>query len=140
MTKLPFILRFQEFCVVPAGLGGGDGTQTVTNVRAEAVDTDRPRRKNEAFSYASIITDQSAILDAGDDKDEVPESPTTMSITAVQAEAVDEDRAASAAAAFPRQKQDIMAGTQTQTRIQAEQTDDDRGVREFEAFRQCSLS
>jgi len=62
MTKLPFILRFQEFCVVPAGLGGGDGTQTVTNVRAEAVDTDRPRRKNEAFSYASLINDQSAIL------------------------------------------------------------------------------
>jgi len=140
MTKLPFILRFQEFCIVPAGSGGGDGTQTITNVRAEAVDADRPRRKNEAFSYDSIMSDQPATLDTGDDKDEVPESPSTMSITAVHAEAVDEDRAASAAAAFPKQKHDIMAGTQTQTRIQAEQTDDDRGLREFEAFRPCSLS
>ena len=138
MTKLPFILRFQEFCVLPAASVGGDGTQTITNVRAEAVDTDRPRRKNEAFRYDSEMSDRPTRLNAGDD--EMPESPSTMSITAVHAEAVDEDRAASAAAAFPKQKRDIMTGTQTQTRIQAEQTDDDRGLREFEAFRQCSLS
>jgi hypothetical protein len=140
MTKLPFILRFQEFCVIPAASGGGDETLSITNVRAEAVDTDRPRRKNEAFSYDSVSSDQLAPLATGDGKDEVPENPSTMSITAVRAEAADEDRAASATSAFPKQKRDKMAGTQTQTRIQAEQTDNDRGRREFEAFRQCSLS
>ena len=140
MTKLPFILRFQEFCVVPAASGWGDGTQTITNVRAEAGDSDRPRRKNEAFANDPAMGRQSARFGASDDKDEVPENPTTMSITAVHAEAVDEDRAASAAVAFPKQKRDIMAGTQTHTRMKAEQGDENRGLREFQAFRPCSLS
>jgi hypothetical protein len=140
MKKLPFIFRFQEFCVNPAASGWGDETQTVTNVRSETGDTDRPRRRNEAFADDFLIGRKSASLRTPDAGDEVPESPTTMSITAVHAEAADEDRAASAAAAFPKLKKDIMAGTETHTRIKAEQPDDDRGRREFEAIRPCSLS
>jgi len=140
MTKLPFILRFQEYCVVPAASACGDGTQTITNVRAEAGDTDKPRRRNEAFADDQSMGRESVSLHVVDDGDEVPESPSTMSITAVHAEAADEDRSASAAAAFPKQKREIMSGTQTHTRTQAEQVDDDRGRRDFEAISPCSLS
>jgi hypothetical protein len=140
MTKLPFILRFQEFCVESTASGWGEGTQTATNVRAEAGDTDKPSRKNEAFADEFLMRTKSAPLRTPGAIDEVPENPTTMSITAVHAEAVDEDRAASAAAAFPKLKREIMAGTETHTRIQAEQPDDDRGCKELGAFRSCSLS
>jgi hypothetical protein len=87
---------------------------------AEGGDNDPQRPKHTAF-------------DAGPNKN-------TMSITAVHAEAADEDTAASAALAFPKEKSLIAAGTQTHTRIQAEQSDEDRGRKELEAIPQCSLS
>lgn len=140
MINYPFILRFQEFCIESDGPRPDLGTQTITNVRAEAGDTDRPRRKNEAFGAESASTLQTPIFVAtGDEHDDKTKS-STMSITAVNAEAVDEDRAGSAAAAFPKERSVVSAGTQTHTRIQAEQSDEDRGRWESEAFRPCSLS
>jgi hypothetical protein len=151
MTKKPFIMRFQEFCLEPCIARPETGTQTATHVRTEAADSDLPRRKHEAFAagISSGTQTMTFVMAEGDDKD--PQKPkhtafdagpkdNTMSITAVHAEAVDQDTAASAALAFPKEKSAISAGTQTQTRIQAEQSDEDRGRKEFEAIPQCSLS
>lgn len=140
MINYPFILRFQEFCVKTAGPKPDLGTQTITNVKAEAGDTDRPRRRNEAFGAGSASALQTPMFLAVGDEDDDKQQSSTMSITAVHAEAVDEDRAGRAAAAFPKERSAVSAGTQTHTRIQAEQGDEDRGRWESEAFRSCSLS
>ena len=138
MTQQPFIFRFQEFCIEPSGPRPDLGTHTITNVRAEAGDTDKPKRTTEAFGASLLCKIQTPICVGPEDGEGDPPKSSTMSITAVHAEAVDQDRTAAASAAFPKPKSLVSAGTQTHTRIQAEQSDADRGRREFEAFRPCS--
>lgn len=144
-------MRFEEFCTELSGSVPGSGTQTLTNVRAEGFDSDRPRRNQNAFAGGLPSGTQTATFVAAEAGDKDPEKARhvafdagpkthTTSITAVRAEAVDEDTAASAALAFPKEKSGICAGTQTHTRVQAEQSDEDRGRKEFEAIPQCSLS
>jgi hypothetical protein len=144
-------MRFQEFCLEPFISEPETGTQTLTNVRAEGFDSDKPRRKHEAFVAAIPSGTQTMTFTVAEAGDKDPQRPkhtafdagpktNTTSITAVHAEAVDQDTAASAALAFPKEKSVISAGTQTHTRIQAEQSDEDRGRKEFEAIPQCSLS
>lgn len=151
MSNRPFILRYQEFCIEPSIAEAPKGTQTITNVRAEAVDSDDKSRRHAAFAAAIPSGTQKAtfVVAEGGDKDaqrpkhnafENGPKKSTMSITAVRAETVDEDKNANASLAFPKRKGAISAGTQTHTRVQAEQSDNDRGRKQFEAIPQCSLS
>lgn len=151
MNKQPFILRFQEFCIDPSLAEAPKGTQTITNVRAEAMDSDDKSRRHAAFAAAVPSGTQTATFVVAESGDKDPQRPkhnafengpkkSTMSITAVKAEAVDEDRNANACLTFPKEKGAISAGTQTHTRVQAEQSDNDRGRKQFEAIPQCSLS
>jgi hypothetical protein len=117
----PFIVRFQEACVDTENTGSGLGTETITNVRVEQMDSDPDR-----FSYG--VLGQRGI-EAG-----------TMTRTAVRAEQSDEDREFSPLSVIPMPKATPSLGTQTLTKIRAEGADEDPGRRQFRAIPQCFSS
>jgi hypothetical protein len=151
MKARPFILRFQESCVGPSNWEPRSGVETDTNVRAEAMTSEKERWKHENFTAGVQSGTQTATAVVSEGGDQDPQRPKhtafdrvlyggTRSITNVRAEASDGDERASAALAFPKGKLAISSGTQTHTRIQAEQADQDPGHREFEAIPSCSSS
>jgi hypothetical protein len=119
--KTPFIFRFQEPCVSGEGARVSAGTQTITNVRAEAMDSDPNGRCFEALVRQ-------------------PARSGTMTRTAVAAEGSDEDRALSPQGLIPVEPSPML-GTQTMTKVLAEGIDQDPGGgRQFRVIPPCSLS
>ena len=117
-----FILRFQEACVGGENTGSGVGTETITNVRAEQMDSD-PNRP----SYGVL--------------GEQPANGGTMTKTRVPNEGhSDQDRALSPLSVIPRQKGAFSLGTQTLTKMRAEGSDQDPGQRQLRAIPQCFSS
>jgi len=114
----PFILRFQEPCEAASTTVAG--TQTLTNVRAEQMDSDPDRPKHSGFGAPCAVG--------------------TRTKTAVKAEHSDEDRGQHLVSALPTAKFHPHLGTKTFTKVHAEQADQDPGRHQFHAIPQCSLS
>jgi hypothetical protein len=90
------------------------GTQTITNVRAEQMDSDPHPRQYEVLGQRDPGTG-------------------TMTRTAVKAEQSDEDRAFSNQALLSAESAPRL-GTQTMTRVLAEGVDQDLGGRQMRAI------
>jgi hypothetical protein len=115
--KTPFILRFEEACAQCKDGEVSAGTQTITNVRAEAGDSDDKGRRFEAL-----------------------ENPApgvgTMTRTAVAREGSDDDRSLSPQGLLP-EVSPMVLGTQTMTRTQGESADQDPAAGRHRALLPC---
>src|ERR1035438_10532529 len=100
-----FVLRFQEACAGGEGVRVRAGTQTITNVRAEEMDSDPHGRRFEVLGQQS-------------------ESVGTRTKTAVPAEHSDDDLSLASLRILPVGSVPSL-GTQTMTRVLAESGDID---------------
>lgn len=112
-----FLLRFQEFCVEPAGADVRAGTGTSTRVRAEQADADA----------------------VGGGRSVIPLAGGTMTKTGIDTEqgGQDADRTEGQMRTFPRPVVQPLAQTQTATAVRAEAADKDPGVASMNAIPTC---
>jgi hypothetical protein len=147
---IPFILRFQEPCTA-CNADSATGTQTFTNVRTEASDSDPARREGSAFPTAVSSGTQTLTFVAKEKSDTDPGqvchdvfgvllSSGTITRTAIKAEQSDEDRELSKMSAMPVMVPTTTLGTETFTKIRSEQADRDPGARQFHVLSECSSS
>jgi len=118
--NIPFILRFQEACVLGEGVQVSAGTQTMTNVKGGDVDTDPDRCRFGALwreaASAGTHTKTYVVSEHGDT------DPGLVPLSLIPAE--------SAAA----------LGTNTMTRVQAEGGDRDPGAQQLRVIPTCFSS
>lgn len=118
--RTAFVIQFQEHCE-SIGNTVVAGTQTLTNVRAEQIDSD-PARVGSVGVFQRI-----APLGG------------TGTVTKVHAEGADEDPQIYSLRAFPVDQQKLRASTQTHTLIAAEAPDADPHVNERRFLSECAL-
>lgn len=118
--RTAFVLHFQEYCE-NTGVSVTAGTQTLTNVRAEQIDSD-PTRVQSAGIFQRI-----APL-AG-----------TGTVTKVSTEGADQDPQICLLRVIPIDQQELRASTQTHTFVAAEGPDADPQVNQRKFLSECAL-
>ena len=147
----PFILRFQEPCILPDDCRSNAGTQTITNVRAEAMDSNPDRRQHGAFGGNIPAGTHTATFVRAEHGDTDPDrlsygvfgrhiAAGKITGTAVKAEQSDVASGTVEISGMPTGAGSRSLGTRTCTKVLAEQADEDPGRRHLYAIPQCSSS